>query len=409
MTLKEIKKRKKEIAQESRNTNLSAAEIRALNEELDRLNLQELQLEEREEITDDPLYEGRSNVSQGKLNVLASYGIGQVSQRSDTSSMSNLEQRSALFENGRAVQFDIEESRSITTSNVPLQGHTSKGLNVGFNEVSSVVDLVKTVPLQGGESYKSGFIVSSGSADYTEEDADYYDNEDVKTDYVQIDKAKITTYFELPEEVMKLGGTYYMGFAQQAAETAIRKKMAQQIMIGSGGTNSLRGIFNAPTNVIPVESDLEISGAELPDDILDKIVFNHGGDESVEGGAYLILNKQTLAEFASKRTSNGDPLYKIKLDISGNVGTISSRDSFEVPFVINSAVKSWKDAVTGEYFMAYGKPLGYEVAQFSGIEVQQSTDFKFKSGQICVKASVLAGGNTASYKGFTRVKKVATV
>lgn len=414
--LQEILKRKKEIAAESRNKNLTAAEIRSLNEELDKLNLEQLQLEEERGEEFRSQYEG-SNQPQGRLNPISTYSTGQqngqAAQRSSIV-MPNLEERAAQFESGRAVQFDMaeSESRSITTTNVPLQGHASKGLNPGFNEVSSIVDLVKTIPLPGGESYKSGFVVSSGSADYTAESADYYDNQDVKTDYVQIDKAKITTYFELPEEVIKLGGTHYMGFAQQAAQTAIRKKMAQQIMIGTGGTNSLRGIFNAPANVIPVESDLEMapeSGSELPFDFLEQIVFHHGGDESVEGGAYLILNKQTLAAISEKTTANGDPLFKIKLDINGNVGTISSRDSFEVPFIINSVVKSWQNAAVGEYFMAYGKPLAYEVAQFSGIEVQQSRDFKFKSGQIAVKAVALVGGNTASYKGFTRVKKVAAV
>lgn len=418
--LQEIKKRKREIAAEARSGNLSNEQIRSLNEELAKLNLEELQLEE-ESRGDLQAFETQEqrNQHQGQLRSVSSFNYlalhGQVSQqqgtqRSHDTEMKNFEQRSAQFESGRAVQFDIDEAqlRSITTSNVPLEGHSSKRLNPGLLEVSSVVDLVKTIPLQGGESYKSGFIVSSGSAGYTEESADYYENEDVKTDYVKIDKAKITTYFELPEEVYKLGGTHYMGWAQEAARTAIRKKMAQQIMIGTGGTNALQGIFTAPINVIPADSDIEVTDNNLPHDMLDQIVFNHGGDEAVEGGAYLILNKQTLAEFAKMRTSNGDPLYKIELDINGNVGSISSRDSFKVPFIINSAVKSWKDATAGDYFLAYGKPLGYELAQFSGIEVQQSTDFKFKSGQICVRASVHCGGNTASYKGFTRIKK-ATV
>lgn len=413
--IREIRQEKRELGVKSKVTE-DLETLKTISKQLDDLNAELAKLieEDEEENLDGTEHQQQRNQPIGGFNVLGTYGMGGTQQTNQRGFMSQpsmskevIEKRAAQFESGRTIQFSISESelRSITSANVPLQGHASKQLNPGFNEVSSVVDLVKTIPLQGGESYKSGFVVSSGSADYTAESADYYDNEDVKTDYVQIDKAKITTYFELPEEVVKLGGQYYMSFALEAAQTAIRKKLAQQMLVGVGGTNALRGIFNAPTNVIPADSDLEIAETNLPDDILDQIVFGHGGDESVEGGAYLILNKQTLAEFAKKRNTVGDPLYKIKLDINGNVGTISSRDSFEVPFMINSAVKSWKEAVVGDYFLAYGKPLGYELAQFSGIEVMQSTDFKFKSGQICVKASIFAGGNTASYKGFTRVKK----
>lgn len=361
----------------------------------------------------DRIDELQERSSAGPLNPIGTFymsgGGGDQQQTNERSStgLKNVEQRSAQLEMGKAVQFDMAESelRSITVAggNVALATHSSKQLNPAFLEVSSLVDLVKIVPLPGGESYKSGFIVSSGSAGYTDESANYHDNEDVKTDFVKIDKAKITTYFELPEEVQKLGGSHYMSFALEAARTAVRKKLSEQIINGAGGSNSLVGIFKAPVNVIPSATDLKIS--EFNETVLDEIVFSHGGDEAVEGGAYLILNKRTLAEFSKIRATDGKRLYVIKLDPTGNAGTISSENSFEVPFIINSAVKSFQEASQDEYFLAYGKPMAYELALFSGLEVAESKDFKFKSGQVAIKASVFAGGNTASFKGFTRVKK----
>jgi HK97 family phage major capsid protein len=346
---------------------------------------------------------------QGQLNVLATYGVGQQTQQENqraAGTIRELEQRAAEFRSGRSVTFDLNEAdlRAVTVAGgeIVVPTHTSNGLKPGLNEVSSIVDQVKSFPLPGGNSYKSGFVVSAGEGDYTAESADYFESDPV-FDYVSITKAKITTYFEISEEVQKIGGEYYLTTARDLARTAIRKKMAQQIMIGTGGDERLMGIFNAPANVIPADSDVTI---DIIDGLtLDKIIFSHGGDESLEGGAYLFLNKQTLADFAACRTANGDPQYKIKLDATGNTGSISSRDSFEVPFTINSAVKSFTTAVAGDYFLAYGKPMAYEMPIFSGLEIQESRDFKFKSGQICIKAAVWAGGNTASYKGFTRVKK----
>ena len=55
--------------------------------------------------------------------------------------------------------------------------------------------------------------------------------------------------------------------------------------------------------------------------------------------------------------------------------------------------------------MAYGPLANYEVPIFSGVEVAKSTDYKFKDGIICYKASVFTGGNVVGYKGFLRVKK----
>jgi HK97 family phage major capsid protein len=401
----EIKKEKRELLKRSESSK-DVVEIQKIGFQLSELS------DELEELRDSQTQVTRST-PQGQMNVLGTYGIGQVQQGNQRTGVvdEKFEQRSSEFENGKAVKFDMGELqiRSITVAggNVALQTGASSYLQPVFNEVSALVDLVHSFPIPGGESYNQGFVVSSGSADYTGEGQDYHDNSEIETDVVNIVKAKITTYFELPEEVQKQGGSQYMTFAQQAALTAVRKKMSQQIIVGAGGTNALLGIFNAPVNVMPATVDLGVS--TIDNQILDDIVFKHGGDESVEGGAYLILNKQTLAEFSKLRSTTGNRLYTIKLDKNGNSGTISSEDSFEVPFIINSIIKSFANAAVGEYFMAYGKPAGYEMPLFSGLEIQESKDFKFQSGQIAIRASVFAGGNTCCYKGFTRIKKVAAV
>jgi HK97 family phage major capsid protein len=179
--------------------------------------------------------------------------------------------------------------------------------------------------------------------------------------------------------------------------------MAREILIGDGGAGHFTGIFNAPENVIPAASDLTLSTIDA--DTLDQIVFNYGGDEDVEGSSYLILSKKDLAAFAAIRAEDGKKLYKIT--VNGNTGTISSDGSFSVNYVINSACPtlSLSGTASGTYCMAYGPLQNYEMAVFSDIDVEMSTDFKFGQGMVAYAGDIYAGGNVTAYKGFLRIKK----
>ena len=81
-----------------------------------------------------------------------------------------------------------------------------------------------------------------------------------------------------------------------------------------------------------------------------------------------------------------------------------------LPYVINSHCKAISDpsTVDGEYSIAYGALSNYEVPIFSPVEIGKSTDYKFKDGIICYKASVFTGGNVVGYNGFLRIKKGTT-
>lgn len=452
MTKKEIrasirgKKLQKRSLSAKVNKATNSEELRAINEELDGINneIDELEdklyaLEDEEEkrsfspgilegvASMDPppgtKIESRSlegiNVRgmqpQGKLNPIGTYSIENINdsnQRGDN--LMNKEELKQLYEkrgkdlkDKRTVSYDmVAELRSVTISSGTLvtPTQTSNTLNPAFNQVSSTIDLVNAVPLMGGEAYKKGFVVGYGEGDYTEEEADYADAEP-KMDYVTIGKAKITAYCEMSEESLKLPNVDYQSEVAKNMNIALRKKISKQILLGAGGENQIKGIFKAPENVIPAESDLSIKSIDA--DTLDTIVFNYGGDEDIEGDCYLILNKADLASFAVIKSTTGEKLYKITLN--GNTGTISSSDSYSVPFIINSACSALSGTATAAdtYCMAYGKLLGYEMPIFSPVEVVESRDFKFKSGQVCYKGSVYTGGSVAMYKGFTRIKKSA--
>ncbi|HDR8172021.1 TPA: phage major capsid protein [Bacillus thuringiensis] len=297
----------------------------------------------------------------------------------------------------------LMENRAVTVGSgtVVLPKQTASDIRPTFNEVSTLIDRVSTKTLKGGESYQQPFLESYGEGDYTTEGNDYA-NAETKFGYADITKAKITAYSEDTEELQKLPAADYDGEVMKGITVATRKKITREILIGTGATNRLVGIFSTAAKAIDAATDLEIS--KIDASTLDDIIYSYGGDEDVEDAAVLILNKKDLKAFAKLRTDDGKKVYNVVSN--GNSGTIDG-----VPFIINSACKAVSDAATaaGQFNMAYGPLSNYQLTIFSDMDVQRSTDFKFKQGMIAHRGSVFAGGNVISKNGFLRVKKAATV
>ncbi|EJR71358.1 phage major capsid protein [Bacillus cereus] len=297
----------------------------------------------------------------------------------------------------------LMENRAVTvgSGNVVLPKHSASDIRPTFNEVSTLIDRVSTKTLKGGESYRQPYLESYGEGDYTTESNDYA-NAEPKFGYADITKAKVTAYSEDTEELQKLPAADYDGEVMKGITVATRKKITREILIGTGATNRLVGIFSDAAKAIDPATDLAIS--KIDASTLDEIIYSYGGDEDVEDAAVLILNKKDLKAFAKLRTSDGKKVYNVVSH--GNSGTIDG-----VPFIINSACKAVSDAATtdGQFNMAYGPLSNYQLTIFSDMDVQRSTDFKFKQGMIAHRGSVFAGGNVISKNGFLRVKKAATV
>lgn len=292
----------------------------------------------------------------------------------------------------------IKEGRTITVASeeILLPEHTASTITpVPFAEVSTLVDKVKVVNLNGGETYKKSFVKSHGEAGLTTEGSAYTETEPTYG-YCTITKVKVTAYTEITEELEKLPALPYQAEVLKNINVSLRKKISQQILRGAGDSNTFTGIFCDKADALKEGTALEIG--EITDTTLDDIIFAYGGDEEVEGGAVLILNKNDLRAFARLRTAEGRKVHNIDYKAC----TIDG-----IPYVINSHCKAISDPATsvGEYAIAYGSLHNYEVPIFSPVEIGKSTDYKFKDGIICYKASVFTGGNVVGYNGFLRIKK----
>jgi HK97 family phage major capsid protein len=292
---------------------------------------------------------------------------------------------------------DLKQGRSITLATLDILSieHQGSELKPTFNEVSNIVDAVGIKNLNGGESFKQPYMKSYGEAGYTAEGADYNTAEPT-FGYATVSKAKLTVYTEVSEEFEKLAPKYYMAEIQKNLTIAIKKKLAKEIMNGTGAADTLTGIFSANATAIEAAKDTEISA--IDENTLDKLVYAYGGNEDFAQGV-LILNKKDLLEFAKIRgTQDKKKVYTIDR---------KNRTIDDVPYIICSAVKALADAAAGDYVMAYGPISNYDLTLFSPIEVAKSTDYKFKQGVIAYKASGFFGGNVTSFNGFLRVKKAA--
>ncbi|PGV63096.1 phage major capsid protein [Bacillus cereus] len=385
-TLQEILARKSEIRsmlQSDKEVDLAAleTELRELEETQKQIETRQRLLKEAEEINDGQTTEVRTVET-----------FNNEPPKQDVELEASEKRGQALMEN-RAV--------TVGSGTVVLPKHTASDIRPTFNEVSTLIDHVSTKTLKGGESYQQPYLESYGEGDYTTESNDYA-NAETKFGYADITKAKVTAYSEDTEELQKLPAADYDGEVMKGITVATRKKLTREILIGTGATNRLVGIFSAAAKAIDAATDLEIS--KIDASTLDDIIYSYGGDEDVEDAAVLILNKKDLKSFAKLRTSDGKKVYNVASQ--GNSGTIDG-----VPFIINSACKAVSDAATtaGQYNMAYGPLSNYQLTIFSDMDVQRSTDFKFKQGMIAHRGSVFAGGNVVSKNGFLRVKKAATV
>ncbi len=295
---------------------------------------------------------------------------------------------------------DLREKRTIQVSQdeILLPEHTDGKLAAyPFSEVSTLVDNINLVNLVGGETYKKTFVKGSGTAGYTAEGADYNESEPA-FGYLTITKCKLTAYTEITEELEKLPAINYQNEVIKNIKTSLKKKLSLEILKGAGGSNQFTGIFSQNATALADTTDVEVS--EINEDTLDDIIYAYGGPEEVEGSAILILSKADLRAFARLRTAEGRKVHTIDY-VNHTLDGIF--------YIINSNCDSVSNSATttGSYCIAYGSLKNYETAIFSPIEISKSTDYKFKQGIICYKASVFAGGNVVGYKGFVRVKKGA--
>lgn len=267
-----------------------------------------------------------------------------------------------------------------------------------FNQVSGILDAVNYLDVITGESYEEPYIVSTGEGDYTDQpdssgNGGMYHEVDLDWDTAKIIKTKITAYSEITKELERTPAANYADAVEANVRTALRKKLAKEIVVGDGATGHFTGIMSSAVKSNTV-NDYELG--TINENTLDELILNYGGEEDIESTMAILVNKLTLLEFSRVRGSDKRKVYNINYENN----TIDG-----IKFFTSSSVKGFGNATSGEAVLAYGDFNKYRVAVFSNIETAKSTDYKFRQGITAFRGDVFMGGNIIGYGAFIRVFK----
>lgn len=396
MGIKELIEKRAALLAEAQKPETTAERFAEIRSEVERLNftIEEMQKAAESEQREEELRAARKPNGKPADGTV----FDQNKTDAETRKAAEIEAIETRAKDLKAGKHASVEHRAVSSTQTPLSVLASGEINPAFEQVGTLDRLVKNVHLENAnaESYKAPFAKTIGEGGITSEGAAATSAEPT-FGYATINKIKITAYAEVNEEVEKLPAADYVSAVEDAVVGAWRKKVVGQIVNGSG-TDELVGIANAPTSIITAAQRKTI--ATIDENTLDEIVFDYGGDEDVEGDAFLVLNKLTLKEFAKVKGTDKRRAYDIV--VRGNSGTING-----IPFVCTSKLAAFGTVTAGNPYLIYGKLKGYELAYFDDIEVLKSVDYKFKQGVTAFKASVMCGGSPAMYNGFMTVQKAA--
>ena len=132
-----------------------------------------------------------------------------------------LELRGQQLREKRVIQVSSEE--------ILLPEHIASGLApVPFAQVSSLVDRVNVINLNGGKTYKKSFVKANDIAGTTLEGQPYSETEPA-FGYLTITNVKITVYTEITEELEKLPSIPYQAEGNQNDFTLVTQWFMQMI------------------------------------------------------------------------------------------------------------------------------------------------------------------------------------
>lgn len=292
------------------------------------------------------------------------------------------EQRAAdNFAQTRRMTIEAEQARALTVASGQLVQPTKVS---GINElpgvqVSSIIDLVKVVNCTGMGSHKIAYRKAGaaaaaeqteGAAATTATLADF--------DFVTITPTSYAVLDFISKQAKKQTTLQYAAKVREQAMIALRLRAVEVV------TAALRASELLQT----------VAGAAIDAKTLRTITMTYGNDESIPGGAMLLLNKKDLLKFGDVRGTNEKrALYEITADGNGNTGTIRE-GGLTVRYCINSRIPE------GELY--YGNPQALELDLFSDYEVKVSEDFAFDKLMDTIRGDVEMGADVVVQNGWLK-------
>ena len=287
-----------------------------------------------------------------------------------------MEQRAKAFANTGRMTVGTGETRATLVSGGKIATPTEVGgINDAFNQVSSIVDLVKVTDCEGMGAYKVAYEIASATAATQTEGAAVTEN-DPTFGFVEITPQTEAVVSTISKQVRKQSPLNYEAKVRESALVALRKRAAKLI------TDKL----------IASALNTKLTSVTIGADTLRKLALNYGGDEAIEGGAYLFLCKADLISFGDIRgTQEKKSVFEIIPDSNPNTGVIKDG---------GLAVKYVLDNNLADTELLYGNPMCFELALFSDYEIAVSDDAAITKLMLTIVGDVSLGGGVVVKNGL---------
>lgn len=355
-------------------------ELEAAGAELDELKAKKAELEaELEEINaqiaelDKPAEDEQPQ--RNKLNFMTKESRG-----IKTMTHEERMERAQKFAETRRATIGAEETRAVLVSSGSIATPTEvSGINEnGFAGVSSIIDLVKVVNCEGmGKNRVAYTKTDAVAAEHTEGAS--AGGTGSTFGFVDISPESIAVLDAISKQTKKQSPLQYEAKVKEKALLALRKKAAEIV------TSKVLASTLVTTQTI----------AALDASAIREIALNYGGDEGVEGAAYLFLCKADLVTLGKVRGSNEKKaVFEIIPDENPNTGTIKDGGTI-VKYCIN------KNLPTGT--LLYGQPKNIELDLFSNYEVVVSEDFAIDKLMLTIVGDVELGADVVAQGGMVKV------
>ncbi len=364
------------------------AELKAAGEELDELKAKKEELEAELAEIDAQIAElDKPNEEEGKPTEEEEQPkrnkLNFMTKESRGANTMNIEERTAnakkFVETGK-TRTTTEETRAVLVSSGNIATPTEvSGINEnGFAGVSSIIDLVKVVNCEGmGKNRIAYTKTDAAAAAQTEGSAAA--GTGATFGFVDITPESIAILDGISKQTKKQSPLQYEAKVKEKALLALRKEAARIV------TEKVLASTLVKTQTV----------SALNENAVRDIVLDYGGDEGIEGAAYLQLCKADLITLGKVRgTADKKAVFEIIPDDNPNTGTIKDGGTI-VKYVLN------KNLTTGT--LLYGQPKNIELDLFSAYEIAVSEDFAFDKLMDTIRGDVELGAEVVAQHGITKI------
>ena len=371
-----------EALEKVNNESEDETELKAASEELDALKEKKAELEKEladinAQIADlDKPEEGEGQPQRKQLTFMTKQERGVK-----TMTYEERKAQAEKFAETRKTSSSAEEVRSVLVSSGSVATPTEvSGIHEnGFVGVSSIIDLVSVVNCVGmGRNRVSYTKTDAEAAEHTEGSA--IGGVGSEFGFVDIVPESVAVLDGISKQVKKQSPLQYEAKVKQKALLALRKKAAAIVT----------------AKVLASELVKTMTITALDQNAVRDIVLNYGGDEGVDGAAYLFLCKADLITLGKVRgTTEKKAVFEIiPADENPNTGIIKDGGTI-VKYCLN------KNLTAGT--LLYGQPKNVELDLFSDYEIEVSGDFMFDKLMDAIRGDAEIGAGVVAQHGMIKI------